>query len=149
MNKATIDDFDEVWEYFHSNKEWFPHVRKFHIRNRLDWGQVILKDGVLITQQQYKRTGKIGKNSTVVTQKGDYIIHQIIAKNKRNGSASKVLKEYFDWVDSDVWLTVRKHNEPANKFYEKIGMKQAGTITWSKGTMEGIVWKKTKKLLDK
>ena len=80
MNKATLDDFDEVWEYFHANKEWFPHVRKFHIRNRLDWGQVILKDGVLITQQQYKRTGRIGKNSTVVTQKGDYIIHQIIAK---------------------------------------------------------------------
>ena len=48
-----------------------------------------------------------------------------------------------------MWLTVRKHNEPANKVYEKIGMKQAGTITWSKGTMEGIVWKKTKKLLDK
>ena len=32
MNYATIDNFDEVWKIFQDNKEWFPHVRKFHIR---------------------------------------------------------------------------------------------------------------------
>ena len=144
MNKATLEDFDEVWEYFHSNKEWFPHVRKFHIRNRLDWGQVILKDGVLITQQQYKRTGKIGHNTDVITKKGDYIIHQIIAKSKGDGSASKVLKEYFDWVNTDVYLTVRDENIPANKFYEKVGMKKVGYINWSNGNMKGTVWLKVK-----
>ena len=144
MNKATIDDFDEVWEYFHSNKEWFPHVRKFHIRNRLDWGQVILKDGVLITQQQYKRTGKIGHDTDVITKKGDHIIHQIIAKNKGDGSASKVLKEYFDYVNTNVYLTVRDENNPANKFYEKVGMEKAGFINWSNGNMKGTVWLKVK-----
>ena len=144
MNKATLDDFDEVWEYFHSNKEWFPHVRKFHIRNRLDWGQVILKDGVLITQQQYKRTGKIGHNTDVITKKGDYIIHQIIAKSKGDGSASKVLKEYFDYVNTNVYLTVRDENIPANKFYKKVGMKKEGYINWSNGNMKGTVWLKVK-----
>ena len=144
MNKATLDDFDEVWEYFHSNKEWFPHVRKFHIRNRLDWGQVILKDGVLITQQQYKRTGKIGHDTDVITKKGDHIIHQIIAKSKGDGSASKVLKEYFDYVNTNVYLTVRDENIPANKFYEKVGMKKVGYINWSNGNMKGTVLLKVK-----
>ena len=144
MNKATLDDFDEVWEYFHSNKEWFPHVRKFHIRNRLDWGQVILKDGVLITQQQYKRTGKIGHDTDVITKKGDRIIHQIINSEPKNGNAEKVIKEYFDYVNTDVYLTVRDENIPANKFYKKVGMKKVGYINWSNGNMKGTVWLKVK-----
>ena len=144
MNYATIDDFDEVWQIFKDNKEWFPHVRSFHIRNRLNWGQVIWQDNVVITQQKYKRTGKIGRDSTVVTQKGDYIIHQIIAKNKGDGSALRVINEYFDHVDSDVYLTVRADNIPANKFYDKVGMVNVGDIFWSKGTMKGNVWKKIK-----
>jgi RimJ/RimL family protein N-acetyltransferase len=144
MNYATIEDFDEVWLFFKDNKEWFPHVRKFHIRNRLAWGQVILEDGILITQQQYKRTGPIGRNTDVITKKGDYIIHQIVAKKQGNGSASKVIQNYFDYVDSDVWLTVRENNTAANKFYEKVGMEQVGKISWAKGKMPGLVWKKEK-----
>lgn len=144
MNYATIEDFDEVWTIIEDNKEWFPHVRKFHIRNRLKWGQVILEDGVIITQQQYKRTGKIGRDTDVVTQKGDYIIHQIIAKKQGNGSASRVIQKYFDFVKSDVWLTVRADNTRANKFYKKVEMNLAGHIYWSKGTMKGNVWKKEK-----
>jgi len=31
----------------------------------------------------------------------------------------------------------------ANKFYEKVGMEKVGTISWAKGTMPGLVWKKT------
>ena len=65
MNYATIDNFDEVWNIFQNNKKWFPHVRTSHVRNRLSWGQVILQDGIVITQQQYKRNGKIGKDSDV------------------------------------------------------------------------------------
>ena len=93
MNYATIDNFDEVWNIFQNNKEWFPHVRTSHVRNRLSWGQVILQDGVVITQQQYKRNGKIGKDSDVKIEKGDYIIHQIINSNPKNGNAQKVIEE--------------------------------------------------------
>lgn len=145
MNFATIDDFDEVWEIFQNNKEWFPHVRSFHIRNRLNWGQVILQDNVLITQQKYKRTGPIGRDTDVTTKIGDYIIHQIVAKNKGTGEATKVIQEYFDHVNADVYLTVRAENVPANKFYKKVGMEKVGYITWSKGNMLGNVWKKSKR----
>ena len=140
MNYATIDNFDEVWNIFQNNKEWFPHVRTSHVRNRLSWGQVILQDGVVITQQQYKRNGKIGKDSDVDVKKGDYIIHQIINSNPSNGNAKKVIEEYFDHVNQNVYLTVRSENIVANRFYEKVGMTKVGYINWSKGEMKGNVW---------
>ena len=140
MNYATIDNFDEVWNIFKNNKEWFPHVRTSHVRNRLSWGQVILQDGVVITQQQYKRNGKIGKDSDVDVKKGDYIIHQIINSNPSNGNAKKVIEEYFDHVNQNVYLTVRSENIVANRFYEKVGMTKVGYINWSKGKMKGNVW---------
>ena len=141
MRYGTIDDFDEAWEYFHNNKEWFPHVRKSHIRNRLENNQLIIQDNVLITQHEYQKTGPIGRDTDVISSKGDYIIHQIIAKNKGSGEASKVLKEYFEYVPTNVFLTVRANNVAANRFYAKVGMEVVGTITWSQGTMEGLVWK--------
>ena len=140
MNYATIDNFDEVWNIFQNNKEWFPHVRTSHVRNRLSWGQVILQDGVVITQQQYKRNGKIGKDSDVDVKKGDYIIHQIINSNPSNGNAKKVIEEYFDHVNQNVYLTVRSENIVANRFYEKVGMTKVGYIIWSKCKMKGNVW---------
>lgn len=144
MIYATPDDFDSAWEFFDTNKEWFPHVRKSHVRNRLEWGQVIIQDNVLITQQRYKRTGRIGRDSDVTTKMGDHIIHQIIAKNKGTGEAARVIQEYFDHVNTDVYLTVRAENVPANKFYQKIGMERVGYINWSNGKMKGNVWKKAK-----
>ena len=145
MNYATIDNFDEVWNIFQNNKEWFPHVRTSHVRNRLSWGQVILQDGVVITQQQYKRNGKIGKDSDVKIEKGDYIIHQIINSNPKNGNAKKVIEEYFDHVKENVFLTVRSENIPANKFYKKVGMQDVGEIKWAKGKMLCRGWKYSKK----
>tara|TARA_B100001564_G_scaffold10492_1_gene8667 strand:+ start:712 stop:1194 length:483 start_codon:yes stop_codon:yes gene_type:complete len=143
MNYATIDDFDKVWKIFQDNKEWFPHVRTSHVKNRLEWGQVILEDGVLITQQIYQQTRKVGKDSNVKVTGGSHLIHQIINSDKNNGKAKKVIQKYFDHVGTDVYLTVREENIPANRFYAKVGMENVGYINWSKGTMKGIVWKKT------
>jgi len=141
MRYVTENNFDEVWKIIKDNKKWFPHVRSFHVKNRLKWGQVILDDGVLIAQQQYKRNGKIGRDSNVSVKKGDYIIHQIINSQQGNGNAEKVIKEYFDHVKANVYLTVRSENISANKFYEKVGMKKVGFINWSKGQLKGNVWK--------
>ena len=144
MNYATIDDFDEVWKIFQDNKEWFPHVRTFHVKNRLRWGQVILEDGVLITQQVYQQTRKVGKDTDVKVTGGSHLIHQIINSDKNNGKAKEVIQKYFDHVDTDVYLTVREENLAANRFYEKVGMENVGYINWSKGAMKGIVWLKVK-----
>ena len=137
---AGEKDFDSIKSVLYKHKKWFPHVRTSHVRNRLSWGQVILQDGVVITQQQYKRNGKIGKDSDVDVKKGDYIIHQIINSNPSNGNAKKVIEEYFDHVNQNVYLTVRSENIVANRFYEKVGMTRVGYINWSKGKMKGNVW---------
>ena len=144
MRYATIDDFDEVWKIFQDNKEWFPHVWNTKVKKRLVNNELIFKDGVVITHSKSKRNGKIGRDTDVSITKGDYIIHQIINSKQGNGNAEKVIKEYFDHVNQNVYLTVRSKNITANKFYEKIGMSMVGNISWSKGTMSGNVWKYTK-----
>ena len=98
MNYLTEKDFDKAWKIFKDNKKWFPHVRESHVKIRLSRNQVILQDGVLITEQKYKRTGKIGHNTNVITKKGDRIIHQIINSEPKNGNAEKVIKKYFYFV---------------------------------------------------
>ena len=144
MNHATIEDFDEVWKVFQDNKEWFPHVWNTKVKKRLINNELIFQDGVVITYSKSKRNGKIGRDTDVSITKGDYVIHQIINSNPRNGNAEKVIKEYFDHVGQDVYLTVRSENIAANKFYEKVGMDMVGNISWSKGKMPGNVWKYTK-----
>ena len=52
------------------------------------------------------------------------------------------ITDFFAYVNTNVYLTVRKDNIIANKFYDKVGMKQVGTISWAKGTMPGLIWKK-------
>ena len=144
MNHATIDDFDKVWKVFQDNKEWFPHVWNTKVKKRLINNELIFQDGIVITYSKSKRNGKIGRDTDVSITKGDYVIHQIINSNPRNGNAEKVIREYFDHVSQDVYLTVRSENIAANKFYEKVGMNMVGNISWSKGKMLGNVWKYTK-----
>ena len=144
MNHATIEDFDEVWKVFQDNKEWFPHVWNTKVKKRLINNELIFQDGIVITYSKSKRNGKIGRDTDVSITKGDYVIHQIINSNPRNGNAEKVIREYFDHVGQDVYLTVRSENIAANKFYEKVGMNMVGNISWSKGKMLGNVWKYTK-----
>ena len=146
MNYVTPKDFKEVWAVFEQNKEWFPHVRTSHIKNRLDWGQIIFQDGVVLTQQLYQQSRLIGRFTDVRVESGSYLIHQIINSEKGNGKAEKVIKEYFDHVKQNVYLTVRSDNKPANAFYSKVGMSKCGYINWGKEQkIKGNVWKYSKK----
>lgn len=141
MRHLTLNEFDEAWEVFHANKEWFPHVRKSHVRTRLEKGQLILQDNVLITYHKNMNNRKIGQDTNVSVTSGSHMIHQIINATQGKGNAKNVITEFFDYVGTDVYLTVRSENIPANKFYQKIGMKEVGFINWSGGNMPGKVWK--------
>tara|TARA_Y100000004_G_scaffold78434_1_gene88306 strand:+ start:985 stop:1416 length:432 start_codon:yes stop_codon:yes gene_type:complete len=137
MNIATIDDFDKVWGIFQDNKEWFPHVWNTKIKKRIENKQVVFENNVVITFSIYKRNNKIG-NLTAL--KDDCILHQIV--KGKNGNARKTIEDFFNFVNTNVYLTVRENNLIANKFYEKVGMKKVGTISWAEGTMPGLIWKK-------
>ena len=68
----------------------------------------------------YKRKQKIGD---VIAQQGDCVLHQIAAKHK-DGSASKALQNFFEFVKPRrVYLSVRGDNEIAKNFYVKNNMK--------------------------
>ena len=142
MRHLMMDDFDEAWKVYHDNKAWFPHVRKSHVRTRLESNQLILEDGVLITYHKNTSSRKVGRDTDVSVTAGSHMIHQIINSTPGKGNAQSVMNQFFDFVGTDVYLTVRSENTAANKFYDKIGMKKVGYINWSGGNMPGFVWKK-------
>ena len=147
MHLATEDQLEDVMDVFNKNREWFPHVRKFHIINRIKWEHCIFQDGVVITFGG-KRTGKraagyIGKKTigNYVAKRGDVILHQIAKNPDVKTNASEIIQEFFRYIEADVVLTVRSDNIRATKFYQKNSMKRVGDITWGKnGYLKGDVW---------
>jgi len=137
MNHAKETDFEAVKEIFYQHKKWFPHIRTDYMKRQIAQGNLIYDNDVVITYKFYKRKQKIGE---VIAQQGDCILHQIAAKHK-NGSASKALQKFFEFVEPRrVFLSVRGDNEIAKKFYVKNNMKLVGTTTWAKGTLPGEVY---------
>ena len=137
MNHAKEIDFESVKEIFYQHKKWFPHIRTDYMKRQIAQGNLIYDNDVVITYKFYKRKQKIGE---VIAQQGDCILHQIAAKHK-NGSASKALQKFFEFVKPRrVFLSVRSDNEIAKKFYVKNNMKLVGSTTWAKGTLPGEVY---------
>ena len=137
MIHAQEHDFETVKEIFYQHKQWFPHIRTDYIRREIAKGHVVLDREVVITYNFYKRKQKIGN---VIAQQGDCILHQIAAKY-HNGSASRVLQKFFEFVNPRrVFLSVRSDNEIAKKFYLKNNMKLVGTTSWARGTLPGDVY---------
>ena len=137
MNHAKEIDFESVKEIFYQHKKWFPHIRTDYMKRQIAQGNLIYDNDVVITYKFYKRKQKIGE---IIAQQGDCILHQIAAKHK-NGSASKALQKFFEFVKPRrVFLSVRSDNEIAKKFYVKNNMKLVGSTTWAKGTLPGEVY---------
>ena len=137
MNHAKETDFESVKEIFYQHKKWFPHIRTDYMKRMIAKENLIFDNDVVITYNFYKRKQKIGN---VIAQQGDCILHQIAAKY-HNGSASRVLQKFFEFVNPRrVYLSVRSDNEIAKKFYVKNNMKLIGSTTWAKGTLPGDVY---------
>ena len=137
MIHAQEHDFETVKEIFYQHKKWFPHIRTDYMKRQIAQGNLIYDNDVVITYKFYKRKQKIGE---VIAQQGDCILHQIAAKHK-NGSASKALQKFFEFVKPRrVFLSVRSDNEIAKKFYVKNNMKLVGTTAWASNTLPGEVY---------
>lgn len=136
---ATISDLSTIQSIFSLyKKSYFPHIRQDYLKRKLKNNNIILEDGVVIVFGVYKRKQKIGN---VEAQKGDAHIGQILTNSQGSGNASKILSKFFYEMNSAVWLTVRAENDRARRFYEKNGMKKVGDISWSEGTIPGVVYK--------
>jgi ribosomal protein S18 acetylase RimI-like enzyme len=142
MNIARLEDLSVIESIFAPfKKTYFPHIRQDYLKRKIDAGNVILEDGVVIVFAVYKRKQKIG---TVEAQKGDAQIGQIVTATQGSGNASKILNKFFEEMNTDVWLTVRAENPRARAFYEKNGMLKVSDTSWSDGTIPGVVYKRSK-----
>lgn len=143
LRLAELAELKEIIQIFQARKSIFPHVRQDYIKRKILANQCVYQDGVVITFNPYKVKVTLG---SVNIRKGSYIIHQIVNAEQGNGSGSRVLDQLCRLIgaqNEDVYLTVRADNKLARTFYEHKGFKKAGDITWSRGTIPGIVYRKT------
>ena len=136
MIHAKLEDFDKIKNIFKVYRDIFPYLRFDSLKNKIEEGKVIYDSGVVITYNRYKRNQKLGDTQA---KKGDIVIQEIV--KEENGNSVDVFNRFADFVQSDIWLTVRRDNQKAKRFYEKVNMKVVGEVVWSKGTLMGDVYK--------
>jgi hypothetical protein len=138
MNIATLSDLDTVKSIFAPHqKTYFPHIRTDYIQRKIESGNVVLEDGVVIVFGVYKRKQRIG---TVESERGDAHIGQIVTSQQGNGKAKDVLQKFFNEMNTKVWLTVRSENQRARAFYVRNSMQEVGVTSWSDGKIPGTVY---------
>ena len=77
---------------------------------------------------------------SVKVEKGDIHLQQIAKHPNSRANTSKVLQSFLRSMGGTVYLSVRSNNEIARSFYEKNNMKNVGEISWSGGSMSGVVY---------
>ena len=151
MQFATEDDFIDVYELFKKNRELLPHIRMGNIARKIEEKRCIFTDGVVIIFEIYEKSVQVGKNTK--SELSDCHINQIVS-TVRDGSASRVLNEFFDFIgllpytSGVIYLNVKSDNERAKKFYEKNGMKLIDKTNWTDGDVEVDVYQKIVKKMD-
>jgi acetyltransferase-like isoleucine patch superfamily enzyme len=135
MQLAVFENFLAIKEIFKPyQKTIFPHIRQDYMQRKIQNGNVIFMNGVVIIFGIYQKKQRIGDHAAI---KNHAYISQIVS-NKGNGS--KILQEFFRFIKVPVWLTVRSDNLKARQFYEKNGMILIDNISWKKGTIAGCVY---------
>ena len=77
----------------------------------------------------------------------DCVLNQIVT-SFLNGSASRVLNRFFDYIGSlphasdVIHLSVRSDNDRAKKFFERNEMELVDKTSWDKGKIEVDVYMK-------
>lgn len=145
--KQIVDDIMSIVNLY---PDIFPHLYKqdFKMEGRVLKGDVVYQDGVFITFTEYSNTRRLSKNAFTRIKEGDVIIHQFGNKEPGNGKTREVLDLFMDHFRKKgahtVFLTVRKENERACRFYEKYGFTFDSDIHWNSketGKIEGSVYR--------
>jgi hypothetical protein len=142
MKHATLDDLKAIYAHFQSHRDVFPHIRQDGLKRRIEAGQCVYQDGVVITYQQYKKRTRVGD---VQIRAGAIMLHQILNTNQFNGAGRKVFEQFVKKIvmpsGGELYLSVRKENTVACRFYERQGMNVAGSVAWSSGLISGRVYR--------
>jgi hypothetical protein len=141
MRHASLRELHAIYRHFQSRKDVFPHVRQDKLSRMIEARQVIWQDGVIVTYQKYKKRTRVGD---VKVPAGAIMLHQILNSNQFNGAGRRVFRQFVDDIvkpSGDLYLSVRKNNTVARRFYERHGMKVAGAVAWKNGTIPGLVYR--------
>ena len=136
--KNNYETYYKIFHIFYKYADIFPYMRKDYLEECLEKQKVIYENGLVIIYHKYLVSKKFGNYKV---NKGDVIIKDMVKENDKVNSV-KIMNKFFDYVNTNVWCTVRSDNIRACKFYEKIGMKKVSEISWSKGKLKGYVYLK-------
>ena len=151
MKFATEDDFIEVYGLFKKNRKLLPHIRMGYVAKKIEERRCIFTDGVIIIFEIHEKSVQVGKKTK--SEKSDCHLNQIVSEN-RDGSASRVLNQFFDFIgllpytSGVIHLNVKKDNDRAKKFYERNGMELIDRTNWIDGDVEVDVYQKVVKKMD-
>jgi len=141
MRHAELADLKTIYDLFARRRDIFPHVRQDALRRRIEAGQCIFEDGVVITFQQYRKRTRVGDLDIPA---GSIMLHQIINSQQGNGTGGRVFDRFFQETvvssGGDLYLTVRVDNSAACQFYRRHGMEKVGTVSWSGGGIPGLIY---------
>jgi hypothetical protein len=144
MRHASLRDLKAIYRHFQAHRDVFPHIRQDGLKRRIEAGQCVYQDGVVITYQQYRKRTRVGE---VQIPAGGIMLHQILNSGQFNGAGRKVFQQFVDEIvkpsGGDLYLSVRKGNGVACEFYERHGMKVEGTVAWKNRTVPGLVYRLT------
>lgn len=137
---ARMSELKTIYKLFQVRKDVFPHIRQDGLKRRIDAGQCIYQDGVVITYQQYKKRTTVGG---VQIPAGAIMLHQILNSGQFSGAGGEVFEQFVKRIvrpsGGDLYLSVREENTLACQFYQKHGMRIAGKVAWKSGTILGLV----------
>ena len=145
MRFAREEDSQEIYELYQKNLKFFPNITIGHISNRIKKRECIYTEGVVIIFRIHQKTVQIGDNTQ--SKMSDCVLNKIVT-SFLNGSASRVLNRFFDYIGSlphasgVIHLSVRSDNECAKKFFERNEMELVDKTSWDKGKIEGDVYRK-------
>jgi FR47-like protein len=142
VKHATKADLKEIYKHFQLRKDVFPHVRQDKLQRLIEKCLVVWQDGVVITYQQYNKRTRVGD---VQIPAGSIMLHQILNSKQSSGKGGEVFEQFVKEIvkpsGGDLYLSVRKENAVACSFYERHGMSIVGKVSWSGGTLPGLVYK--------
>jgi len=142
MRHAGVRDLKAIYRHFQARRDIFPHIRQDGLKRRIERHQCIYQDGVVITYQRYKKRTRVGN---VQIPASAIMLHQILNSRQFNGAGKRVFKQFVAEivkpVGTDLYLTVRKENTVACRFYERHRVRVAGAVAWKNGTIPGLVYR--------
>jgi hypothetical protein len=141
MRHASLRDLKPIYRHFQSHRDVFPHIRQDGLKRRVEAKQCIYQDGVVITYQKYQKRTRVGDAQIPA---GSIMVHQILNSQQFNGAGRRVFLQFVDEIvkpsGGDLFLSVRRENTVACRFYERQGMRVVGVVAWKNGTIPGLIY---------